>query len=60
MAPQVGLEPTTLWLTATCSANWAIEEYIKLKIKISVSLKLHTTFGDTAYEAYRMIYNKIY
>ena len=26
MAPQVGLEPTTLRLTAACSANWAIEE----------------------------------
>ena len=25
-APQVGLEPTTLWLTATCSTSWAIEE----------------------------------
>ena len=28
LAPQVGLEPTTLRLTAACSANWAIEEYI--------------------------------
>ena len=27
LAPQVGLEPTTLRLTAACSANWAIEEY---------------------------------
>ena len=26
MAPQVGLEPTTLRLTAACSASWAIEE----------------------------------
>ena len=28
MAPQVGLEPTTLRLTAACSTNWAIEEYL--------------------------------
>ena len=27
LAPQVGLEPTTLRLTAACSANWAIQEY---------------------------------
>ena len=27
LAPQVGLEPTTLRLTAACSTNWAIEEY---------------------------------
>ena len=26
MAPRVGLEPTTLWLTATRSADWATEE----------------------------------
>ena len=26
LAPQVGLEPTTLRLTAACSTNWAIEE----------------------------------
>ena len=28
VAPQVGLEPTTLRLTAACSTNWAIEDYI--------------------------------
>ena len=27
MAPPVGLEPTTLRLTAACSTDWAIEEY---------------------------------
>ena len=27
LAPQVGLEPTTLRLTAACSTDWAIEEY---------------------------------
>ena len=27
MAPPVGLEPTTLRLTAACSTNWAKEEY---------------------------------
>ena len=27
LAPQVGLEPTTLWLTVRCSTDWAIEEY---------------------------------
>ena len=32
MAPQVGLEPTTLRLTAACSANWAIEEYDQICI----------------------------
>ena len=30
LAPQVGLEPTTLRLTAACSTDWAIEEYIEL------------------------------
>ena len=30
MAPQVGLEPTTLRLTAECSTDWAIEEYKNL------------------------------
>ena len=29
MAPPVGLEPTTLRLTAACSTSWAIEEYLK-------------------------------
>ena len=27
LAPQVGLEPTTLRLTAACSTSWAIEDY---------------------------------
>ena len=27
MAPRVGLEPTTLWLTVICSTDWANEEY---------------------------------
>lgn len=26
VAPWVGLEPTTRWLTVTCSTNWAIRE----------------------------------
>ena len=26
--PQVGLEPTTLRLTAECSTDWAIEDYL--------------------------------
>ena len=28
LAPQVGLEPTTLRLTAACSTGWAIEDYL--------------------------------
>ena len=28
LALPVGLEPTTLWLTATCSTCWAIGEYV--------------------------------
>ena len=36
LAPQVGLEPTTLRLTAACSTDWAIEEYIKLFLTLSV------------------------
>ena len=28
-APQVGLEPTTSWLTVMRSTDWAIEEYYK-------------------------------
>ena len=30
LAPQVGLEPTTLRLTAECSTDWAIEDYLKV------------------------------
>ena len=33
VAPQVGLEPTTLRLTAACSTSWAIEEYIRIFFK---------------------------
>ena len=33
LAPQVGLEPTTLRLTAACSTSWAIEEYVKFFAK---------------------------
>ena len=29
MAPPVGLEPTTPWLTVRCSTDWAKEEYRK-------------------------------
>ena len=28
LAPQVGLEPTTSWLTVTRSTDWATEEYL--------------------------------
>ena len=28
LALQVGIEPTTFWLTVRRSTNWAIEEYI--------------------------------
>ena len=31
MAPPAGLEPATTWLTVRCSANWAKEEYYKLR-----------------------------
>ena len=59
-APRVGLEPTTARLTAACSTDWAIEEYIILQndvsdtsfiiydncyiCKIFVPSKLHTDF----------------
>ena len=33
LAPQVGLEPTTLRLTAACSTDWAIEEYLKGELR---------------------------
>ena len=33
LAPQVGLEPTTLRLTAACSTNWAIEEYLAFSLR---------------------------
>ena len=36
--PQVGLEPTTLRLTAECSTDWAIEDYLRFYIPS----KLHT------------------
>ena len=36
VAPQVGLEPTTLRLTAACSTNWAIEEYIQGNTYINI------------------------
>ena len=34
LAPQVGLEPTTLRLTAACSTDWAIEEYLVIKYSL--------------------------
>ena len=34
MAPPVGLEPTTTRLTAECSTDWAMEEYIIFDYKI--------------------------
>ena len=40
LAPQVGLEPTTLRLTAACSTDWAIEEYILLKYEAKLILIL--------------------
>ena len=33
LAPQVGLEPTTLRLTAACSTDWAIEECCNRPVK---------------------------
>ena len=45
LAPQVGLEPTTLRLTAACSANWAIEEY-----------RLYICLRDNAIERYLLSY----
>ena len=30
LAPPVGLEPTTPWLTVMCSTDWAKEEYLKV------------------------------
>ena len=32
MAPPVGLEPTTLRLTAACSTDWAMEEYLNYHV----------------------------
>ena len=34
LAPQVGLEPTTLRLTVACSTGWAIEEYKSWRLPI--------------------------
>ena len=34
LAPQVGLEPTTLRLTVACSTGWAIEEYLCWRLPI--------------------------
>ena len=36
MAPPVGLEPTTLRLTAACSTDWAIEEYLRAYISYAL------------------------
>ena len=35
LAPQVGLEPTTSWLTVTRSTDWAIGEYLKASTSLS-------------------------
>ena len=46
MAPQVGLEPTTYRLTAECSTDWAIEEYIKIwRIPIFPGVITPSIFG---------------
>ena len=37
VAPQVGLEPTTSWLTVTRSTDWAIGEYIKENASTTLS-----------------------
>ena len=34
LAPPVGLEPTTLRLTAACSTGWAKEEYLSWRLPI--------------------------
>ena len=39
--PRVGLEPTTARLTAACSTDWAIEEYLK-----ALSYTLKTTYWN--------------
>ena len=40
LAPDVGLEPTTLWLTARCSTYWANQEYRILASRTSNEAKL--------------------
>ena len=46
LAPQVGLEPTTLRLTAACSTDWAIEEYLCWHLSI-VPGRLQPSIVDT-------------
>ena len=41
LAPQVGLEPTTLWLTVRCSTDWAIEEYWSDLSSLQIALCRH-------------------
>ena len=45
LAPQVGLEPTTLRLTAACSTNWAIEEYLCWHFPIFPGRRQPSIFG---------------
>ena len=41
-APPVGLEPTTLRLTAACSTDWAMEDHSLSLFSLHVPSKLHT------------------
>ena len=45
LAPQVGLEPTTLRLTAACSTDWAIEEYLCWHLPIVPGRHQPSIFG---------------
>ena len=45
LAPQVGLEPTTLRLTAACSTGWAIEKYKKVGIYLSSRVVSNQVFS---------------
>lgn len=44
LAPVVGLEPTTLWLTVTCSTDWAIREYKAMLKLLPLQHRLPTPF----------------
>ena len=48
LAPRVGLEPTTSWLTVMRSTDWANEEYINLSLFKEYMQEIRNLFGSLA------------
>lgn len=60
MAPEIGFEPTTLWLTATCSTAELLRNInvtaifyqinIRLSINFAKKIKIKQTFIENAFK----------